>query len=114
MSLGSKVAFVSAITFSVSIISYVHRSQKEDQANLREGVYRDLRRQEEKRKQNLKLLEEQRELTEILEKQRDEDMKRNSGNVSSRGCSVFAHTQQDNVESRDLLHGPVIAAVIKT
>ena len=32
MSLGSKVAFVSAITFSVSIISYVHRSQKEDQA----------------------------------------------------------------------------------
>lgn len=44
--------------------------------NLREGVYRDLRRQEEKRKQNLKLLEEQRELTEILEKQRDEDMKR--------------------------------------
>ena len=41
--------------------------------NIREGVYRDIQRQEERKIDNLNRLQEQKELTKILKRQRDED-----------------------------------------
>ena len=40
---------------------------------MREGVYRDIQRQEKRKIQNLKMLQDQQELTKILKKQRDEE-----------------------------------------
>ena len=41
--------------------------------NMREGIYKDLQRQEMRKIQNLKRLQDQEELTKILKKFRDED-----------------------------------------
>ena len=40
---------------------------------MREGIYKDLQRQEMRKIQNLKRLQDQEELTKILTKLRDED-----------------------------------------
>lgn len=66
---GSKVALAAASTFAVGIIVFVHQMQNADRKRLREGVIRDLERQERKRK-NILELEEQIELRKRLE-QRD-------------------------------------------
>ena len=50
MSSLSKVVFVAAGAFAVGIILVVHSMQDADRKRLREGVYRDLERQEKKRK----------------------------------------------------------------
>ncbi|KAL3873105.1 hypothetical protein ACJMK2_036262 [Sinanodonta woodiana] len=63
MSLTSKAVFGGSVVFTISIISYVHWKQNYDRRRMREGVYRDLDRQEQKT-QNLKMLQDQITLTE--------------------------------------------------
>uniref|UniRef100_A0A1X7UWZ0 Uncharacterized protein n=1 Tax=Amphimedon queenslandica TaxID=400682 RepID=A0A1X7UWZ0_AMPQE len=59
-----------AFGFAIGIIIFVHRNQKSDRERMKEGVVRDMERQERK-KQNLLLLKEQQELEQKL-KQRNE------------------------------------------
>ncbi|XP_064622908.1 protein PET117 homolog, mitochondrial-like [Lineus longissimus] len=73
MSLTSKLTLAGSVTFAVGIISYVHMKQKKDRERLREGVVKDMERQEMKKLQNLKALQDQIELTKILKTQRDKD-----------------------------------------
>ena len=69
MSSLSKVVLATAGAFAVGIILVVHMSQDADRKRLREGVWRDLERQEKKRK-NQDNLENQLELKRILKKER--------------------------------------------
>ncbi|KAK3608569.1 hypothetical protein CHS0354_042557 [Potamilus streckersoni] len=67
MSLTSKAVFGGSVVFTVSIISYVHWKQNYDRQRMREGVYRDLDRQQQKM-QNLQMLKDQ---IALAEKYRD-------------------------------------------
>jgi protein PET117 len=64
----SKVVLLAAGGFAVSIILVVHLSQDADRKRLREGVKRDLERQQRK-KDNVTELRRQQELTRTLENQ---------------------------------------------
>ena len=68
---GSKIALAAASSFAVGIIVLVHQMQNADRKRLRDGVLRDLERQERKRR-NISDLEEQIELRKRLE-QRDRE-----------------------------------------
>lgn len=70
MSTASKVVLGVSVVLSVSTVAGVHLRQSWDRERLREGVLRDVERLERK-KENLRLLEEQRELTRILQANRD-------------------------------------------
>lgn len=70
-SLGSKITLAAALTFAVTITALVHQMQNSDRQRLRQGVERDMERQERKRR-NMQELEEQIRLREQLE-QRDEE-----------------------------------------
>lgn len=72
MSTASKVVLGVSVVLSVSTVAGVHLKQSWDRERLREGVLRDVERLERK-KENLRLLEEQRELTRILQANRDRD-----------------------------------------
>lgn len=65
-SLGSKIALAAAFTFAVSITALVHQMQNADRQRLRQGVERDLERQERKRR-NMEELKEQIKLQKQLE-----------------------------------------------
>ena len=70
ISRGSKVALGGAFCFAAVVIAMVHQMQNADRKRLREGVIRDLERQERKRR-NIEELHEQIELTKKLQEQRD-------------------------------------------
>ncbi|XP_064599981.1 protein PET117 homolog, mitochondrial-like isoform X2 [Liolophura sinensis] len=74
MSTASKLALGASVAFSISIITYVHYKQRVDREKLHEGVVRDLERQQKSKIQNLKMLQDQIELTKVLKAQRDADM----------------------------------------
>ncbi|XP_042281692.1 protein PET117 homolog, mitochondrial [Thunnus thynnus] len=69
MSAASKVVLGVSVVLTLSIVSGVHLKQTWDRQRLHEGVVRDLERLERK-KENLRLLEEQRTLTIQLEEER--------------------------------------------
>ncbi|XP_063333221.1 protein PET117 homolog, mitochondrial [Pelmatolapia mariae] len=69
MSAVSKVVLGVSVVLTVSTVAAVHLKQAWDRERLREGVVRDLERLE-RRKENLRLLEEQRLLTRQLEEER--------------------------------------------
>ncbi|XP_062295481.1 protein PET117 homolog, mitochondrial [Scomber scombrus] len=69
MSATSKVVLGVSVVLTLSTVSAVHLKQTWDRERLHDGVIRDLERQE-KKKENLRLLEEQRSLTKQLEEQR--------------------------------------------
>ena len=73
ISRGAKVALGGAFCFASAIIFLVHQMQTADRQRLREGVIRDLERQERKRR-NVEELEQQIELTKKLQQQRDSDL----------------------------------------
>lgn len=78
MSTASKVTLGISLVVTAGIITAVHLKKKSDSEKLREGVYRDLERQERKRK-NKAELEEQAKLTQILrENQERQDREDNS------------------------------------
>ncbi|XP_026215173.1 protein PET117 homolog, mitochondrial [Anabas testudineus] len=69
MSTVSKVVLGVSVVLSLSTVAGVHIKQAWDRQRLREGVVRDLERLERK-KENLRLLEDQRILTRHLEEER--------------------------------------------
>ena len=73
ISRGAKIALGGALCFASAVIVLVHQMQNTDRQRLREGVIRDLERQERKRR-NIEELQQQIELTRKLQEQRDSDM----------------------------------------
>ncbi|XP_031154451.1 protein PET117 homolog, mitochondrial [Sander lucioperca] len=69
MSTTSKVVLGVSVVLTLSTVTGVHLKQSWDRQRLHEGVVRDLERVERK-KENLRLLEEQRTLTAQLEAER--------------------------------------------
>ncbi|XP_076585191.1 protein PET117 homolog, mitochondrial [Chaetodon auriga] len=69
MSTTSKVVLGVSVVLTLSTVAAVHFKQTWDRQRLHEGVVRDLERLERK-KENLRLLEEQRALTRQLEAER--------------------------------------------
>ncbi|XP_070684240.1 protein PET117 homolog, mitochondrial [Pempheris klunzingeri] len=69
MSTASKVVLGVSVVLTLSTVTAVHLKQTWDRQRLHEGVVRDLERLERK-KENLRLLEEQRTLTRQLEEER--------------------------------------------
>ncbi|KAM8843588.1 protein PET117 homolog, mitochondrial [Synchiropus picturatus] len=69
MSRASRVVLGVSVLVTVSTVTAVHLKQAWDRQRLHEGVIRDLERLERK-KENLRLLEEQRALTKHLEEER--------------------------------------------
>lgn len=69
MSAASKVALGVSAILTAGTVAGVHLQQKLERERLREGVYRDLERQERK-KENIRILEEQIILTKKLEADR--------------------------------------------
>ncbi|KAL9864440.1 protein PET117 homolog, mitochondrial [Geothlypis trichas] len=70
MSRGSRLALAVSALFSAAIVAAVHIQQRQELERLRSGVVRDLERQNRK-KENVRLLEEQIALTERLTEERD-------------------------------------------
>jgi len=77
MSLASKIALGGSLVFTVCTVTYVNWSQFTQRGTLREGVIKDIQRQALKKSQNIKVLQDQIELTKILEVQRDKDLREN-------------------------------------
>jgi len=75
MSLASKVALGGSLVFTICTVSYVNWSQYNQRATLREGVIKDIQRQALKKTQNIKALQDQIELTKVLEAQRDKELR---------------------------------------
>ncbi|XP_074065478.1 protein PET117 homolog, mitochondrial [Macrotis lagotis] len=69
MSRSSKAVLGLSVVLTAGTVVGVHLRQKQDQQRLREGVLRDIERQNRK-KENVRLLEEQIILTEHLEAER--------------------------------------------
>ncbi|XP_051238994.1 protein PET117 homolog, mitochondrial isoform X2 [Dicentrarchus labrax] len=69
MSATSKVVLGVSVVLTLSTVTGVHLKQTWDRQRLHEGVVRDLERLERK-KENLRLLEEQQSLTRQLEEER--------------------------------------------
>ncbi|XP_038144160.1 protein PET117 homolog, mitochondrial [Cyprinodon tularosa] len=69
MSTASKVVLTVSVVLTLSTVAWVHLKQAWDRERLREGVVRDLERLQRKR-ENLRLLEEQQVLTRQLEEER--------------------------------------------
>lgn len=76
VSRGAKVVLGGALCFASAIIILVHQMQQADRLRLREGVLRDMERQERKRK-NMEELKQQIELTRKLQEQRESDVASN-------------------------------------
>ncbi|XP_058496843.1 protein PET117 homolog, mitochondrial [Solea solea] len=74
MSTTSKVVLGVSVCLSVSTVAAVHLKQSWDQERLHQGVVRDLERWERK-KENLRLLEEQKILTKHLKEARERQEK---------------------------------------
>ncbi|XP_046907051.1 protein PET117 homolog, mitochondrial [Hypomesus transpacificus] len=70
MSKTSKLVLGVSFVLTLSTVAGVHLKQTWDRERLHEGVLRDLERMERK-KENLRVLEEQRTLTKELEAERD-------------------------------------------
>ncbi|ESO09639.1 hypothetical protein HELRODRAFT_92274 [Helobdella robusta] len=71
MSLVAKITLGISVTFTCGMVAYVHLKQQADRLSMREGVLLDLQRQEMKRRQNTKMLQDQIELTKMLKSERD-------------------------------------------
>jgi len=61
-SFGSKLFLLASFAASGGIVYFVHKSQRDDRAALHQGIVRDLDRQQQKKIQNLKRLQDQQEL----------------------------------------------------
>ena len=62
-SLSSKVTLLLSCGVTGGIVYFVHHRQVEDRAILHRGIVRDLERQQTKKTENIKRLQEQQELT---------------------------------------------------
>ncbi|XP_003411451.1 protein PET117 homolog, mitochondrial [Loxodonta africana] len=71
MSRSSKAVLGLSVLLTAATVVGVHLKQRQDQQRLRDGVIRDIERQNRK-KENIRLLAEQIVLTEQLEAEREE------------------------------------------
>lgn len=71
MSLTSKISLISCGIVAIGIVLRVHYVQQYERDQLHEGVVRDIKRQEQRKQQNLYLLQQQIELTTELQKLQD-------------------------------------------
>ncbi|XP_061889328.1 protein PET117 homolog, mitochondrial-like [Entelurus aequoreus] len=76
MSAASKLVLGLSVVVTVSVVAAVHLQQGQDRQRLQEGVLRDLERVERK-KENLRLLEENQKLATHLQ----EDRRRREANL---------------------------------
>ncbi|XP_053315748.1 protein PET117 homolog, mitochondrial [Spea bombifrons] len=81
MSTRSKVVLGISVLVSVATVVGVHVNQRLDRERLREGVYRDIERQNRKQ-ENLRLLQDQIELTKLLEAEREKNLLNEASNKS--------------------------------
>ncbi|CAG0897665.1 unnamed protein product [Cyprideis torosa] len=65
MSRTSKVVLLIAAGTSLGIVAFVHYKQAEDRHRLKQGIVRDIERQEKKKRENLERLREQEVITKI-------------------------------------------------
>ncbi|XP_073700311.1 protein PET117 homolog, mitochondrial [Garra rufa] len=82
MSTASKVVLGLSVVLTISTVAGVHIKQNWDRQSLRKGVLRDLERVERKR-ENLRVLEEQIQLTRQLVNERDRREAETAGPNSS-------------------------------
>ncbi|XP_017881678.1 protein PET117 homolog, mitochondrial [Ceratina calcarata] len=66
MSFAAKTTFTLCCSVSIGIIVYVHYNQESQRKQLHLGVERDIQRQEQRKIQNLYMLEQQKLLTKEL------------------------------------------------
>ncbi|XP_076764817.1 cytochrome c oxidase assembly factor-like [Xylocopa sonorina] len=66
MSLAAKTTFALCCATTIGIIYYVHHEQEIERKQLRVGVERDIQRQQQRKLENLLMLEQQRNLTNQL------------------------------------------------
>jgi len=74
-SLGSKIFLVGSCALTGGTIWMVHKSQVDDRAALRQGIVRDLERQEKKKVANLHKLQEQQEIEKSYRRRQSEEAK---------------------------------------
>jgi len=74
-SLGSKIFLAGSCALTGGTIWMVHKSQVDDRAALRQGIVRDLERQEKKKVANLHKLQEQQEIEKSLRRRQNEEAK---------------------------------------
>ncbi|XP_028163706.1 protein PET117 homolog, mitochondrial [Ostrinia furnacalis] len=65
----SKLVLGLSCAVTVGIVSYVHIKQQADREKMHEGVVRDIERQQRRKIENLYILEKQKELTNKLKKE---------------------------------------------
>ncbi|XP_055014395.1 protein PET117 homolog, mitochondrial [Boleophthalmus pectinirostris] len=75
MSTASRLVLGVSVVLTLSTVTAVHVKQAWDRERLHQGVLRDLERLQRKQ-ENLRRLEEQRELTRILQQDQDQDQDR--------------------------------------
>lgn len=68
-SLSSKIFFAACCVASSGIVYFVHKSQVDDRSALKQGIVRDLERQQMKKIENLKRLQDQQELEAAYKRQ---------------------------------------------
>lgn len=74
MSTAAKLTLLGSIAFTSGIIYWVVQKQNSDLESLHEGVLRDAERQAMKKQQNVRMFQEQADLTRALQQQRKEDL----------------------------------------
>lgn len=68
------MTLLGSIAFTSGIIYWVVQKQNSDLESLHEGVLRDAERQAMKKQQNVRMFQEQADLTRALQQQRKEDL----------------------------------------
>jgi len=71
-SIASQITLASSIIITGGIIFGVHKSQIEERDQLKQGIKLDLERQEARKAQNFRRLEEQKELTKSFRRIEDD------------------------------------------
>ena len=70
-SLGSKLFLVASIAVTGGIVYFVHKSQVDDRTRLHQGIVKDLERQQMKKIENLKRLQDQQDLEKMYRQRSD-------------------------------------------
>ncbi|XP_055298220.1 protein PET117 homolog, mitochondrial [Sitodiplosis mosellana] len=74
MSTAAKLTFVASLATTAGIISFIYYKQHDDRIKLHAGIIRDVQRQEQRKFENLYVLEQQQELTKKLKEREQKDL----------------------------------------
>ncbi|XP_031629357.1 uncharacterized protein LOC116344763 [Contarinia nasturtii] len=81
MSTTSKLTFAASVATSIGIISYIYFKQHDDRYKLHAGIIRDVQQQEQRKFENMYILEQQQELTKKLREREEKEW--NSQNLQT-------------------------------